>query len=402
VFHSNFPEAQELKYLIVYDEVHRLLPKFGGSGEGFIQIERACREFRKWGIGVMLISQVLADFVGQIKANINTEIQMRTRDEGDLKRIETKYGKGLLRSLVKASVGTGMVENSAYNKGKPYFVSFRPILHSIRRLSDEELAKYNKYNEIIDDFEYQLEQLEELDIDAFDMKLELKLALDKVKAGSFNMVDIYLESLESRLKSEWDKIGKKPKKRKTELIEEDVLKDELQRAKKEREEYVVNQKTVEEKSEKQQLLFDMVFEPLTFDNGAMVSSLAELISALQSMDEQIFESHVNDKRNDVYDWIKNTVGDRKLAEMVKVSSKEEIIDSITKNKKRKYKVETKNTGPINLEDLTAKANRLLKENKRGEALHVYRQLQKIYMLLPKNQKNQYYPKLVKLFKKLKT
>ena len=36
----------------------------------------------------MLISQVLADFVGQIKANINTEVQMRTRDEGDLNRLD--------------------------------------------------------------------------------------------------------------------------------------------------------------------------------------------------------------------------------------------------------------------------------------------------------------------------
>ncbi|MFH1510209.1 MAG: DUF87 domain-containing protein, partial [Candidatus Woesearchaeota archaeon] len=98
VFHLNLAEARELKLMIVYDEVHRLLPKFGGSGEGFIQIERACREFRKWGVGVMLISQVLADFVGQIKANINTEIQMKTRDEGDLARIETKFGKGLIQS----------------------------------------------------------------------------------------------------------------------------------------------------------------------------------------------------------------------------------------------------------------------------------------------------------------
>jgi DNA helicase HerA-like ATPase len=90
VFHANFDESEPLRLVLVYDEVHRLLPKFGGSGEGFLQIERACREFRKWGIGVVLISQVLADFVGQIKANINTEVQMRTRDEGDLERIKTK------------------------------------------------------------------------------------------------------------------------------------------------------------------------------------------------------------------------------------------------------------------------------------------------------------------------
>jgi len=96
VFHANLPEARELKLIIIFDEVHRLLPKFGGSGEGFIQIERACREFRKWGVGLILISQVLTDFVGETKANINTEIQMRTRDQGDLDRIKNKYGSCLL------------------------------------------------------------------------------------------------------------------------------------------------------------------------------------------------------------------------------------------------------------------------------------------------------------------
>jgi len=35
-----------LRLIIIFDEVHRLLPKFGGTGEGFIQIERGAREFR--------------------------------------------------------------------------------------------------------------------------------------------------------------------------------------------------------------------------------------------------------------------------------------------------------------------------------------------------------------------
>jgi hypothetical protein len=43
IFKSDPKEAQELKVLLVFDEVHRLLSKFGGNGEGFLQIERACR-----------------------------------------------------------------------------------------------------------------------------------------------------------------------------------------------------------------------------------------------------------------------------------------------------------------------------------------------------------------------
>jgi hypothetical protein len=238
VFHANLDESQELKLLIVYDEVHRLLPKFGGSGEGFIQIERACREFRKWGVGLVLISQVLTDFVGEIKANISTEIQVRTRDEGDLNRIKTKYGEDILSSVVRASVGTGMLENPAYNKGNPYLVSFRPLLHSTTRLSDDELGKHNKYNDKIEDLSYQLDQLEELKVDVFDIKLELKLALDKVKSGNFNMVDIYLDSLEPRVREQWQKIGKTPKKRELKLASSEDIKADIEKAKKARSDYL--------------------------------------------------------------------------------------------------------------------------------------------------------------------
>ena len=92
VFNAHLPESKQLRLVLIFDEVHRLLPKFGGSGRGFLQIERAAREFRKWGVGLVLISQVLTDFAASIKANINTEIQMRTRDERDLSRIQESYG----------------------------------------------------------------------------------------------------------------------------------------------------------------------------------------------------------------------------------------------------------------------------------------------------------------------
>jgi len=237
IFHSNLKEFRGLRYMAVYDEIHRILPKFGGSGEGFIQIERGCREFRKWGIGVLLISQVLADFVGQIKANINTEIQMKTRDEGDLERIKMKYGEEFIHALVKAPVGSGMIQNAAWNRGNPYYITFRPILHSVERLTDEELSLYNQYNEIADDLEYQFEQLEKDGIDTFDLKLELKLSKDKIKSGNFNMVKIYLEGLTPRVQKIWDKLGKKPKKRELTLIDTSKLKEELEQAKKSREEY---------------------------------------------------------------------------------------------------------------------------------------------------------------------
>jgi len=234
VFKANLEESPTLKYLIVYEEVHRLLPKFGGSGDGFVQLERGAREFRKWGVGLLLISQVLSDFVGEIKANLGTEVQMRTRAESDLERIKLKYGEEFLKSIVKASEGAGMLENSSYNKGRPYFVEFRPILHSTTRLSDQELEKYDHYNRMLEDMSFQLEQLTGYKVDVFDTEVELKLAYENLRKGAFNMVDIYLESLEPKLKGYWAKIGKKPVKAETKLVDLNELKQEVEKAKKKR------------------------------------------------------------------------------------------------------------------------------------------------------------------------
>jgi hypothetical protein len=159
---------------------------------------------------------------------------MRTRDENDLKRIKEEYGPETLKSLVKAAVGTGMVENASYNRGKPFFVSFRPVLHSTQRVTEKELESYNKYNEILDDLEYQLEQLKKEGLDIFDLTLELKLAKDKLKTGNFNMVDIYLDSVKPRIENEWKKLGKQPKHYQIKLAKEDVLADETELKRKEK------------------------------------------------------------------------------------------------------------------------------------------------------------------------
>ncbi|MFT4312230.1 MAG: BspA family leucine-rich repeat surface protein, partial [Candidatus Woesearchaeota archaeon] len=222
VFLNELEEKEDLKLLMVYDEVHRLLPKFGGSGAGFMQIERACREFRKWGIGLVLVSQVLSDFIGQIKANINTEIQMRTRDEDDLKRLSLKYGEQLFQAVIKADVGTGMIQNSKFNKGRPYLVSFRPVLHEIERLSEQDLKKYDHYNNQILDIKYMLEQLSQKQ-DIMDFQVEVDLAVDKLKEARFDVVDIYLDEIKIKVQRACEKHGLTWQKREIKLIDEAVL-----------------------------------------------------------------------------------------------------------------------------------------------------------------------------------
>ncbi|MEA2036660.1 MAG: helicase HerA-like domain-containing protein [Nanoarchaeota archaeon] len=328
IFQANLPESKELKLLLIFDEVHRLLPKFGGTGQGFLQIERAAREFRKWGVGLMLISQVLTDFVGQTKANINTEIQMRTRDQGDLDRIKNKYGAYMLQSLLKASTGTGMIENPAYNTGNPYFISFRPLFHEHARLADDILESYNKYNDIIDDIEFEIDQLEALKKDVFDLRLELKMALDKVKAGAFNMVDIYLEGLKPRIDDMWKKLGKKPKKREIKLVDEAELQKELEKAKKAREKYEKDNAEAGGKpapAEVKLVKPDKKMPTLELTGGFKVKTTIELIDVINTMEDADFAKHVNAKKNDIADWARN--GDVKTADKIaKETDKMKIIE----------------------------------------------------------------------------
>jgi hypothetical protein len=208
MFTVPWEESRQLKTLIVFDEVHRLLPKYArqtgvslGGGEGYLAIERACREFRKWGLGLVMISQVLLDFRGAIRAVIATESQMRTKYEGDIERIKTKYGWEYSTSIPKLEVGTGMIQNPEYNDGKPWFIKYRPLLHDSFRLTEEELKQYEDYVTTLEDLGKKIETLKSRNIDTYDMELELKLASEKVKIAQMRMAETYIESVKSRIKS---------------------------------------------------------------------------------------------------------------------------------------------------------------------------------------------------------
>ena len=184
--------------MVVYDEVHRLLPKYGGK-KGYIAIERACREFRKWGIGIFMISQVLLDFKGAIRANIANEIQLRTKYEGDIGRVKSKYGTDYASKVTRLTIGTGLFQNPEYNHGRPWFVSFRPLLHSPFALTDKELDMYVKLDKKVKAIEEKIENLKAKNIDTYDIEIELNIAKDKVRTAAFKMAETYLESLEKRV-----------------------------------------------------------------------------------------------------------------------------------------------------------------------------------------------------------
>jgi hypothetical protein len=198
IFSQSWEESTTTKLVIVFDEVHRLLEKYGGKG-GYVALERACREFRKWGIGLIMVSQVLSDFKEAIKGNVLTEIQMHTKSLSDLQRIEKKYGLEYARRVAKEEVGIGMIQNPKYNKGLPWFVSFRPPLHMPHKITEQEMQMYKEYNSRIEKLEQEIERLEKEGKDVFDLKIELRLAKDKLKKGMFRVAEIYIESLNKKL-----------------------------------------------------------------------------------------------------------------------------------------------------------------------------------------------------------
>jgi hypothetical protein len=200
IFAVPWKEARELKLLIIYDEVHRLLPKYGGKG-GYVALERGVREFRKWGLGLIMISQVLLDFRGAVRAVIATEGQLRTKYEGDVNRVKSKFGAEYAATLPKLQTGVALVQNPEYNDGKPWFIHFRPLLHDTSRLPEEELKKYREFEKEIAELEERIAKLKEKKIETYDMELELSLAKEKVKLGQLRMAETYIESIKKRVES---------------------------------------------------------------------------------------------------------------------------------------------------------------------------------------------------------
>ncbi len=199
MFGIPWEESTELKMMMIFDEVHRLLEKYGGKG-GYIALEKATREFRKWGIGLIMASQVSSDFKEAIMGNVLTEIQLNTKSLNDIKKVAKKYGEIYSSRITHESVGVGMIQNPKYNKGKPYFVNFRPTLHSPHKISETEMGMYKKYSIIVDKIESKILSLKRRGVDTTDLELEIGLVKDKLKEGRFRMVEIYVNLLKKKLK----------------------------------------------------------------------------------------------------------------------------------------------------------------------------------------------------------
>jgi hypothetical protein len=128
-----------------------------------------------------------------------TEIQMQTKSMEDINRVEKKYGEEFAKRISSEDVGTGMIQNSNYNDGEPWFVDFRPTYHNPHKIPDSEMEKYHNLSEEVDGVKKELKKREEQGQDTRDKDLELQLAENKLKEGRFKMANMYIDSLKDEM-----------------------------------------------------------------------------------------------------------------------------------------------------------------------------------------------------------
>ena len=113
--------------------------------------------------------------------------------------MEEKYGAEFARRISRQAVGVGMIQHPKYNDGKPWFVNFRPTMHSPHKILDSELDAYKRFAGQLEGIESAIAGIKAGGVDTFDVELELKLAKNKLKEGRFKMAEIYIDSLAKTL-----------------------------------------------------------------------------------------------------------------------------------------------------------------------------------------------------------
>lgn len=204
LFDKHWEETPDLRLIIVFDEVHRLLDP-ACDGVGYRALIKAAREFRKWGLGLVMASQVSSDFKEAIGGNVLTEVQLNTKNLNDIHKVEEKYGEEFAKRVARQGVGVGLVQNPKYNNGKPYFINFRPPLHNPHKLSAEDLGLYDTYTTKLKSIRGRIDSIQEAGTDTKDLELDYNLASSKLKEGKFKMAEIYIQGIEEQLSGSADR-----------------------------------------------------------------------------------------------------------------------------------------------------------------------------------------------------
>jgi hypothetical protein len=124
-FFSHSEETEELRLLVVFDETHRLM-----AYEELTRIlDTAARELRKYGVGLVFISQSCFDFVRGIRGDIHTHIAMRTVWSNDLTYMKQhsnlpKGNENFFEALRHSANGIGLFYSHFFGHATPYYCKF--------------------------------------------------------------------------------------------------------------------------------------------------------------------------------------------------------------------------------------------------------------------------------------
>jgi transcription-repair coupling factor (superfamily II helicase) len=73
-------------------------------------------------------------------------------------------------------------------------------------------------------------------------------------------------------------------------------------------------------------------------DGRIIKSVPELLDALKNMEDWVFKHHVNSKKNDFSNWVRDVYKDKKLAIAIKKSKrKNTVIKKLHKELKKNFK-----------------------------------------------------------------
>lgn len=124
-YYSSLGETKSLRIVILFDETHRLL-KVKKLEE---ILDSASREVRKYGVGLVFISQFCVDFETSIRGDIHTHIGLRCKRESDISYIKrnsniprNKYEQ--IEQLRYIPNGYGIFYSDFFNNSIPFFCKF--------------------------------------------------------------------------------------------------------------------------------------------------------------------------------------------------------------------------------------------------------------------------------------
>lgn len=123
-------ECDWLRLLLVFDDVHLLLEKYGGHG-GYVALTRGARELRALGVGMVMTCRSISHLPEDLRANVLTEIELRNLNPADVDRISAKHGRGWGAILPHQEPGSGLLADPRFSRGRPVPVVFRPPLHAV-------------------------------------------------------------------------------------------------------------------------------------------------------------------------------------------------------------------------------------------------------------------------------